>query len=77
MKESLTYVEVDYHEVVEKKIHEIKKHENLSKMVWEKLDEAPHAHDHDNEKPLLINTPHYKLFAEDIRKTQSLSEKLD
>lgn len=39
LKEKLVYIEVDYYDVVEKKIHGIKKSETLSKLIWSSPEE--------------------------------------
>ena len=60
----MIYIEVDYVDVVEKKIHAIKKSEELARHVW-KSGEDIHAHTPEFE----LNTTHYKLISGDLRDT--------
>lgn len=55
LKDKVTYVEIDFDDIVIKKIHTIKKVEELSKIVY------PDGNAHEDENQ--VNTPHYKLFA--------------
>ena len=58
MTEGLTYIEVDFDRVVERKIEIIKK--NLGKYV-----EVSSSNE--------VNTETYKLFSADVRKTEQLA----
>jgi len=64
----VTYVEVDYYDVVEKKIHAIKKSESLAKHIWNTPEEI-NTHSPAYE----LNTPHYKLISGDLRETHALN----
>jgi Leucine carboxyl methyltransferase len=71
MKDRLIYIEVDYYDVVEKKIQFIKKSEGLARHIWSTPEELQ------NQVPELeLNTNHYKIIAGDLRETQKLKEKL-
>ena len=62
---------MDYVDVVEKKIHAIKKSESLAKHVWSSAEVI------DIQKPEFeLNTTHYKLVSGDLRDTSKLAENL-
>lgn len=69
---AVKYVEVDYQQVVEKKIEIILKNEALWKHLWTTKEAID---DHKPEKSEL-NFPDYKLFSLDITDTSSLAAKL-
>ena len=62
----LTYVEVDYHDVIENKIAIIKKHENLLKHIDGEIS---------NEQS--INTESFKMIPGDLRKTSEIGSKMN
>lgn len=59
LKDKVTYVEIDFDDIVLKKIHTIKRIEELAMIVYP----GGNAHEDENH----INTTHYKLFAQDLR----------
>ena len=62
--EKLVYIEIDYNEVVVKKLHALKNSEVLSKIS--KLNHMDITHDNK------VNAPHYKLIAQDLKCTDKL-----
>ena len=65
----MSYFEVDYPEVVQKKIKIIKDNEKLSKFVWDGSETKDASLD-------AINAIHFKIFGADLRNTERLSEAL-
>jgi hypothetical protein len=65
MKERLVFVEVDYYDVVSKKIQIIKAKQELSNHLTPVIEETE----------LLLNTSNYKIIASDLRDTEGLSTK--
>lgn len=68
----MVYIEVDYDDVVYKKINVIKKTESLLNHLAQNEEEMKHVVFEDKS----INGPHYKLFSQDIRKTDEMRAKL-
>lgn len=67
LKDRVTYIEVDYFDVVEKKIQAIKKSEALAGHIWSSPEEVL------GHVPLYnLNTSHYKIIPADLRETQAL-----
>lgn len=67
LKDRVTYVEVDYFDVVDKKIQAIKKSEALAGHIWSSPEEVVgHVPLHD------LNASHYKIISADLRETQKL-----
>ena len=77
LKSKLVYIEVDFEEVVSKKINILKKNELLLKHISE---DAKHSDSDDHHIEgfgvLEVNYPHYKLFAQDLRNTEEFYQKL-
>lgn len=73
LSERLTYLEVDYHDVVEKKIQTILKNESLYKHFWQRIEEI----DPTQATKYELSIPHYKLFSADITNTEALGTKLN
>lgn len=69
LKDKVSYIEIDFDDIVLRKIHTIKRTEELAKIVYPEGD----AHEDANH----INTPHYKLFAQDLRQTDEFRRRLD
>jgi [phosphatase 2A protein]-leucine-carboxy methyltransferase len=69
----MTYIEVDFDEIVTKKIHEIKKHQELLSLI--------NVCEDDDSKCIIedfsINSPHYKLLSQDLRNIEEFHEKLN
>ena|SRR5438105_5425541 len=69
LREKVTYVEIDFDDIVLKKIHTIKRVDELAKIVYP----GGNAHEDENH----INTPHYKLFSCDLRESHEFKKKLN
>ena len=67
LKDKLSYVEIDYDQVINKKIEVIKKNAELNKIV---------AGEAGLQNAYEIDLPKYKLFACDVRNTEQMSQKL-
>lgn len=70
LKDKVTYIEIDFDDIVLKKVHIIKKQEeSIAKIIY------PEGGAHDDENH--INTPHYKLFSQDLREVEEFKRRLN
>ena len=67
MRDKVVYVEIDYFDVVSKKIQMIKAKQELSRHLKPIIEETSQ----------LLNTSNYKIIAADLRDTLDLAEKLN
>jgi len=66
MRDKVVYVEIDYFDVVSKKIQMIKAKQELSRHLKPIIEETSQ----------LLNTSNYKIIAADLRDTLALAQKL-
>jgi hypothetical protein len=67
LRDKVVYVEIDYFDVVSKKIQTIKAKQEISRHLKPIIEETSQ----------LLNTSNYKIIAGDLRDTLALAEKLN
>ena len=67
LRDKIVYVEIDYFDVVSKKIQTIKAKQEISRHLKPIIEETSQ----------LLNTSNYKIIAGDLRDTLALAEKLN